>query len=57
MVGVGLISLLVGAIDHRRNMQSLIAEYPGVRSSGAYLIAALISILGVLALVAVLLRQ
>src|SRR6476646_7460665 len=40
MVGVGLVSLLVGTIEHRRHMQGLIEQYPEIQRSGAYVVAA-----------------
>ena len=57
MVVVGLISLMVGTVEHRRNMQSLLSQYPEMPRSRTGLIATLLSLLGVLALTAVIFRQ
>jgi putative membrane protein len=57
VVGVGLISLLLGTVEHRRGMRSLHAECPGLPRSPTSVLAAMISILGILALVAIIFRQ
>ncbi len=58
MVGLGLFALLLATFEYRRSMGSLKAEYPGIAMSRAtVLVATLMSILGVLALTAVLLRK
>ena len=57
MVGIGLISLVLGAMEHRQNMRSLKAQCPDIPRSKAGVLAALISALGILALIAVILRQ
>src|SRR5437868_1607739 len=57
MVAIGLISLLLGTVEYRRNMQLLRAEYPGLPRSMTGVLAGLISVLGLLALIAVLFRQ
>ena len=57
MVGIGLISLLMGTVEHRQNMRSLCEQCPGLPRSRTGVLAALISTLGVLALIAVVFRQ
>ena len=57
MIIIGLLSLLMATFEHRRNLQALKAQYPGIPQSLARLFAGLISILGILALVAVILRR
>jgi putative membrane protein len=57
MVMIGLISLVLGVVEHRENMQSLMKLYPEAQRSRTGVIAALVAILGILALCAVLLRQ
>lgn len=57
MIVIGLVSLLLATLEHRRDTNALNAEYPGGRRSLARVLAALISILGLLALCMVLFRQ
>ena len=57
MVGIGLLALILGTLEHRQNMRALKEEYPGMPWSRAGVIAALISILGVLAFIAMIFRQ
>jgi len=57
LVSIGLISLVLATIEHRQNIRALGAHYPGKRPSLAVLVAALISIVGILALVAMIFRQ
>ncbi len=57
MIVIGLVSLLLATLEHRRDLNALNAEYPGGRRSLARVLAALISLLGILALSAVLFRQ
>lgn len=57
MVGIGLLSLLLGVVEYRDNMRSLIEQYPEMRRSRTGLVAAFIAVLGVVALLAVVLRQ
>jgi putative membrane protein len=56
-VSIGLFSLILATIEHRQNIRTLGAQYAGKLRSLAVLVAALISILGVLALVAIVFRQ
>jgi putative membrane protein len=57
MIIIGLLSLLMATVEHRRDLRALKAEYPDIPRSLARLLAALISMLGILALVAVILRR
>ena len=58
MIGIGVVSLLIATVQHRRNLQALQAEYGiAAPSSLAAVLAALISGLGIFGMVAVALRQ
>ncbi len=57
LVSIGLISLLLATLEHRQNIRTLGARYAGKSRSLAVLVAALLSILGVLALLAMIFRQ
>ncbi len=58
MIVFGLVSLLIATLEHRRDLNALRAEYPEIPPrSLAWVLAALISLLGILALVTVLLRR
>jgi putative membrane protein len=53
LISIGLMALLLGMFEHRRDLQALKKEYPGMPKSGTQLIALLIAILGLLAFVGV----
>jgi putative membrane protein len=57
MVGAGLLALILGTHEHWQNMRTLREEYPDMPRSRAGVIAGLISILGVLAFIAMIFRQ
>jgi putative membrane protein len=57
LVSIGLVSLLLATIEHRQNIRALGAQFAGNQWSLAVLLAALISILGILALLAMIFRQ
>ena len=57
MIGIGLVALVIATLEHRRDLNALKAEYPGIPRSLARVLAALVSILGILAFVSALLRQ
>jgi len=57
MIGIGLTALFLATLQHFREMRTLRGNYPEVPYSLATVLAALISILGILAFIAVLLRQ
>jgi putative membrane protein len=57
MIIIGLLSLLMATLEHRRDLKALKAEYPGIPRSLARVFAALISVLGILALMTIILRR
>lgn len=57
LVGLGLVSLVMATIEHRRNIRTLGAQYAGRRWSLAVILGALISVLGILALLAIFFRK
>ena len=58
MIGIGIMAMILATIGHRRSMRALRAEYgPLIPYSLATVVAGLIGILGVILLVAVLLRM
>jgi putative membrane protein len=57
MIVIGLASLLLATLDHRKEVKVLSAEYPGEHRPLARTLAALVSLLGLVALAAVLFRQ
>lgn len=56
LIGIGILSLLLGTIEHARDLRAMRKEYPGMPRSGTQLIALLMVTLGALALVAVIYR-
>lgn len=57
LVSIGLFSLILATLEHRQDIRTLGAQYAGRRRSLAVLVAAMISILGILALVVIFFRQ
>jgi putative membrane protein len=57
MICIGLFALLLATLQHRRDMRTMRAEHPEVPYSLATVLAALVSGLGILALIAVILRH
>ena len=57
LVSIGLLSLILATIEHRQNIRTLGEQYAGKQRSLAVMVAALISLLGILALAAIILRQ
>jgi putative membrane protein len=57
LVSIGLILLLLASLEHRQNIRELRMQYPGNQWSLTLLLAALVSIVGILALFALILRQ
>lgn len=53
LIGIGLLSLLLGTIEHRRDLRSMRQDYPGMPTSMSTVVALLMAALGALALVAV----
>jgi putative membrane protein len=56
LIGSGLFALLFSTIEHRANMKRMRAEYGPQPRSVSALVAALVSIMGLLAFIAALLR-
>jgi putative membrane protein len=57
LVSLGIFSLILAILEYRQNIRTLGSQYAGKLRSLAMLVAGLISILGVLALVAIIFRQ
>ena len=57
LVSIGLFSLLLATLENRQNIRALGAQYAGRQRSLAVIVAALVSLLGILALVAMIFRQ
>jgi putative membrane protein len=62
MIIIGLLALLLAALQHRSHLAALRAQYPvtegyKIQHSGAALLAALIAILGMLALLAAVMHE
>ncbi len=57
LVSIGLCSLLLATIENRHNTRALGAQHAGKQRSLAVIVGALLSILGVVALVAMIFRQ
>lgn len=57
LVGIGLVSLLLATLEYRVNIRALGAEYANEQRSLAVLVAALISILGIVAFITMIFRQ
>ena len=58
MISIGLISLLFATLEHRRDLLKLSALYPSIpRRKMARVVAALVTILGILALATAILRE
>jgi len=53
LIGIGLLSLLLGTIEHRRDLNAMGKQYPGMPRSMSAMVALGIAVLGLLALVAV----
>ncbi|MGH8011453.1 MAG: YidH family protein [Candidatus Binataceae bacterium] len=57
LVGIGLVSLVLATVEHRHRIRMLGAQDGDSRRSLAVLVAALISVLGILGLLAMIFRQ
>ena len=57
LIVIGLLSIVLGTLEHRRDLRQIRTQYRDMPRSSAGLIAALVSLLGILALVAVLFSQ
>lgn len=56
MVCIGVGSLVLAVIEHRRNIRDLGMHYAGKRRSSAVILAEVVALFGVLALIAMILR-
>lgn len=59
MIAIGLTSLLLATMEHRRDLGALMTEYPNAKipRSTARMMALLISVLGITAFIAAVFRQ
>lgn len=57
LVSIGLVSLVLATLEYRRNIRILGTQYGSSRRSLAVVMAALISLLGIAAMIAMILRQ
>ena len=57
MIAIGLVALLLSTVEHRRNLRAMRAKFGHIPASTAAIVATLVSLLGLLAFVAVLLRS
>jgi len=57
LIGIGLSSLRLGTIEHRRDLKAMREQYPGMPRSMSAMIAVLIAVLGLAALLAVIFRS
>jgi putative membrane protein len=57
LVSIGLLSLILATLEYRQNIRTLGAQYARNQRSLAMLVAALMSMLGLLALLAMIFRQ
>jgi putative membrane protein len=57
MIVIGIVALLLATLEHRRDLKALRTQYPGEHRTLAGIIAGLVSLLGFVALVAVVFRQ
>src|SRR5262245_13730504 len=57
MISTGIVALAFATFQHRRDMKALRTHYPEVPYSLATVLAGLMSLLGILALLAVIFRQ
>lgn len=56
MIAIGIASLLLATIEHRRNMEALRAQFGPAPRSLAAIVAGFVALLGALGLISVLLR-
>jgi putative membrane protein len=57
MIAIGLVTLVIASVQHRRALHTLRAQCPGLAASLAHVTAVLIAALGILALIGAILRQ
>lgn len=56
LILIGMFTLLVGRLEHRRDLRQLESLYPEMPASGTRMVEAVVTVLGVLALIFVILR-
>jgi len=56
LIGLGLLSLLLGTIEHRRDLNAMRNDYPAMPRSMSAAVAFLVAMLGILSLLAVIVR-
>lgn len=56
LISIGMFTLLVGRLEHRRDLRQLERFYPEMPASGTRVVEAVVAVLGALALIAVILR-
>ena len=56
LISIGMFTLLVGRLEHRRDLRQLESFYPEMPASGTRMVEAVVAVLGALALIAVILR-
>lgn len=56
LISIGLVTLVAGRLEHRRDLRQLKKYYPGMPMSGTQIVQTLVAVLGALALIAVILR-
>ena len=56
LILIGLVTLVMGRLEHRRDLRQLEKLYPGMPMSGTRIVQALVAALGALALIAVIMR-
>jgi putative membrane protein len=57
MILIGMVSLLLATLEHRRDLKELNEQFPGRSRSLSRIVAGLVSVLGLTALFAVIFRQ
>ena len=56
LILIGLVTLAMGRLEHRRDLRLLKNDYPGMPMSGTRIVETLVAVLGALALMAVVRR-
>jgi len=57
LIGIGLLSLLLGTFEHRRDLKAIREQYSDMPRSMSAVVAVLIAVLGLAALLAVIFRS
>jgi putative membrane protein len=57
LIGIGLLAVVLGIIEHGRDMRVMRAQYPSAPRSMSAVLAMIIAALGLIALVAVIFRD